>query len=80
MDMDLDEVALSWSCNSSAMLTRREASTQVYLSSLQVQVQLSFASLDLDLTSLDLVGVFGGSPCATPLESNSVKLKSNSFL
>ena len=27
MDMDLDEVALSWSCNSIAMLTRREAST-----------------------------------------------------
>ena len=27
LDLDSDEVALSWSCNSSAMLTRREAST-----------------------------------------------------
>ena len=27
LDLDLDEMALSWSCNSSAMLTRREAST-----------------------------------------------------
>ena len=39
----------------------------------EVQVQHGFASLDLDLTSLDLVGVFGGSPRATPLKSNSVK-------
>ena len=36
----------------------------------QVEVQLGFASLDFNLASMDLIGVCGGSPRATPLKFN----------
>ena len=36
----------------------------------QVEVQLGAASLDFNLASMDLIGVCGGSPRATPLKFN----------
>ena len=42
--------------------------SQVHLG--QVEVQLGFASLDFNLASMDLIGVCGGSPRATPMKSN----------
>ena len=42
--------------------------SQVHLG--QVEVQLGFASLDFNLASMDLIGVCGGSPRATPLKFN----------
>ena len=39
---------------------------------------LEAASLDFNFTSMDLIGVCGGSPRAAPLKSTSVILKSNS--
>ena len=42
--------------------------SQVHLG--QVEVQLGFASLDFNLASMDLTGVCGGSPRATPLKFN----------
>ena len=50
--------------------------SQVHLG--QVEVQLGFASLNFNLASMDLIGVCGGSPRATPLKFNSVKFKFNS--
>ena len=41
----------------------------------QVQVQLAFASLYLDLAFVDLSGVGGGPPRATPAEVVQVNLK-----
>ena len=41
---------------------------QVHLG--QVEVKLGFASLDFNLASMDLIGVCGGSPRATPMKSN----------
>ena len=43
--------------------------SQVHLG--QVEVQLGFASLDFNLASMDLIGVCGGSPRATPMKSNT---------
>ena len=42
--------------------------SQVHLG--QVEVQLGFASLDFNLASMDLIGVCGGSPRATPMKYN----------
>ena len=42
--------------------------SQVHLG--QVEVQLGFASLDINLASMDFIGVCGGSPRATPLKFN----------
>ena len=42
--------------------------SQVHLG--QVEVQLGFASLDFNLASMDLTGVCGGSPRATPMKYN----------
>ena len=42
--------------------------SQVHLG--QVEVQLGAASLDFNLASMDLTGVCGGSPRATPLKFN----------
>ena len=42
--------------------------SQVHLG--QVEVQLGAASLDFNLASMDLIGVCGGSPRATPLKFN----------
>ena len=54
----------------------RTTSAQVHRG--QVQVPLGFASLYLDLALVDLSGVGGGLPRATPAEVVQVKLKSNS--
>merc|ERR1712208_24991 len=51
-------------------------SAQVHRS--QVQVQLGFASLYLDLALVDLSGVGSGLPRATPAEVVQVKSRSNS--
>ena len=42
--------------------------SQVHLG--QVEVQLGAASLDFNLASMDLIGVCGGSPRATPMKYN----------
>ena len=54
----------------------RTTSAQVHRG--QVQVQLGFASLYLDLALVDLSGVGGGLPRATPAEVVQVKSRSNS--
>ena len=54
----------------------RTTSAQVHCS--QVQVHLCFASVYLDLALVDLSGVGGGLPCATPAEVAQVKFRSNS--
>ena len=54
----------------------RTTSAQVHRG--QVQVQLGFASLYLDLALVDLSGVGGGLPRATPAEVAQVKFRSNS--
>ena len=54
----------------------RTTSAQVHRG--QVQVQLGFASLYLDLALVDLSGVGSGLPRATPAEVVQVKSRSNS--
>ena len=54
----------------------RTTSVQVHRG--QVQVQLGFASLNLDLALVDLRGVGGGLPRATPAQVVQVKSRSNS--
>ena len=49
--------------------------SQVHLG--RVEVQLGFASLDFNSASMDLIGVCGGSPRATPLKFNFCNLKFN---
>ena len=77
------EIALSEPVLTTAMLTRRTCSwtlwpwvestlvhrVQFQTKSNSVKSKSSSALLDLNLTSLDLVGVFGGLPRATPLKS-----------
>ena len=69
LDLPPNSLTLHWSCtrwstrDSSAMLTHwRDKSI----------------SLDFNFTLMDLFGVFGGSPRATPIKSTLVILKSNS--
>ena len=54
----------------------RTTSAQVHRG--QVQVHLGFASVYLDLALVDLSGVGGGLPRATPAEVAQVKFRSNS--